>query len=918
MPAPDPSRLNRRQFIQRTGLAVGAAGAGLTPAALAAGAPGQVYIIREPGDPVAGAAAAQWAAGQLKEQLRQRGLETRGADRIEESRGPAIITAGSQSPPARRWSEQSAIKAPSGPEAFALIPAKSGSQPVVLVCGSDTGGLVYGLLELAERVRYAGRPIEALEVRDPVQERPANRIRSVSRLFVSEVEDKPWFYDRAFWQSYLTLLASERFNRFNLAFGLGYDFTWDVRDAYFHFAYPFLVLPAGYNVRAAPLPDEERERNLDMLRFISREATTRGLQFQLGLWTHAYDWSASPHANYRIQGLTPATHAPYCRDALSRLLSDCPDIGGVTLRTHGESGVPEGSYDFWKTVLEGITRSGRKVEIDLHAKGIDQRTIDLALATGMPVTVSPKFWAEHMGLPYMQCAIRPQELPPPNAKDTGFFGKSTGSRRFLRYGYGDLMREDRRYGVLHRIWPGTQRLLLWGSPAQARGYGRASSFCGSLGAEILEPLSFKGRKGSGLPGGRNAYADDSLKPVGGDFEKFRYTYSVWGRCLYNPDTDPAGWQRLLRAQFGGASSHVELSLAAATTLLPLVTTAHCPSAANNNYWPELYSNMSIVDPNLPLPFDDTPTPRRFGTVSPLDPELFSRMDDFADELLAGGPGPKYSPVWVADHLVQLGRQAQEQLSYAHARIDDPLNPEFRRFAADVAIQAGLGSFFADKFRAGVLYALYLRTGDTTALTQAISNYRGARDRWASLANGPGKVYVADITFGWDKHLRGHWLDRLQAIEEDIARMEKILASTPGQKRPVMPVDRERAARALHVINSPSLTPRALGHFHDPPPSFQRGRVVPILVSLGPGAPKPHLRSLALRYRRVNQADPWQSADMQKEAGGYRGLIPAEATDSPFPLQYYFLVTSADGGAWPYPGLDLDHPAQPFYVLRQTV
>ena len=57
----------------------------------------------------------------------------------------------------------------------------------------------------------------------------------------------------------------------------------------------------------------------------------------------------------------------------------------------------------------------------------------------MPVTISPKYWAEHMGLPYMQGAIRPQEMPPRNAPDGGFFSRSGGSRSFLRYGYGDLL-----------------------------------------------------------------------------------------------------------------------------------------------------------------------------------------------------------------------------------------------------------------------------------------------------------------------------------------------------------------------------------------------------------------------------------------------------------------------------------------------
>jgi hypothetical protein len=67
---------------------------------------------------------------------------------------------------------------------------------------------------------------------------------------------------------------------------------------YFHFAYPFLLAVPGYNVRAVPLPDAERDLNLDAPKFISDEAARRGLHFQLGLWTHAYQWTNSPKANY--------------------------------------------------------------------------------------------------------------------------------------------------------------------------------------------------------------------------------------------------------------------------------------------------------------------------------------------------------------------------------------------------------------------------------------------------------------------------------------------------------------------------------------------------------------------------------------------------------------------------------------------
>ena len=46
------------------------------------------------------------------------------------------------------------------------------------------------------------------------------------------------------------MLAENRFNRFNLSFGIGYDFLRAVTDAYFLFAYPFFLSVPGYNVRA--------------------------------------------------------------------------------------------------------------------------------------------------------------------------------------------------------------------------------------------------------------------------------------------------------------------------------------------------------------------------------------------------------------------------------------------------------------------------------------------------------------------------------------------------------------------------------------------------------------------------------------------------------------------------------------------
>jgi hypothetical protein len=893
---------NRRDFLKQTGTA-----AGLCLAGGIASAKGQpVSIIVDPDDPIASGAPARWAANQLQNALQERGVQAQIHQRLDQAAAGdfCIVSSGMGSVVSREVRKGAATNIADAPEALGLIPGKASGRAVLLACGRDVRGVMYALLELADRAENAVDPVAAMQLRAPVIESPANPIRSVARFFVSDVEDMAWYNDRAMWPQYLSMLAAQRFNRFALTLGIGYDFTRQIRDCYFHFAYPFLVAPSGYNVQVSGVSKEERQRNLDTLKFIGKETVARGLDFQLGLWTHAYEWTDSPDANHIITGLTPQNHARYCRDALQALLEACPTISGITFRVHGESGVPEQSYGFWKTVFQGITRTNRRIEIDMHAKGIDQKMIDEAVSTGLPVNVSPKYWAEHMGLPYHQTAIREQEMPK-TEKNDGFFSLSSGSRSFLRYGYGDLLKEDRKYGVLHRTWPGTQRLLLWGDPVMAAAYGRASSFCGSSGVEICEPLSFKGRKGSGLPLGRTAYADKSLAPKW-DWQKYLYTYRVWGRLLYNPDAEPDTWQRYLRNQFHSAAQPVEAALANSSRILPLVTTAHGPSAANNNYWPEMYTNMPIVDAARKHPYSDTPNPKRFGTVSPFDPGLFTGVDEFAAELLKGERSAKYSPSEVAAWLEDLASASGKYLAAAESRTGRNATPEFRRLAIDVAIQNGLGRFYAGKLRSAVLFSIFEQTGDRSALEEALKAYKGARGSWSELANRAKGVYVDDVTFGFARHLRGHWLDRLPAIDQDIADMEARLV----QAKPAS--DPELVRRAIREAMSTARRPSVRCE-HKPALRFKAGQ--PLLVELT--VPDSARVSARLHYRHTDQAEKWLVEEMQAQSGRFTAAIPGEYTGSPYPLEYYFEIRSGVNAATLYPGLAPDFSKQPYFAVRRA-
>lgn len=889
----------RRHFMKRTAR-VTATAAGIQlirPAVYGRPGSANVAIVPTPaGRGLVKSPPVQWAVEQLRDRLRAKGASVEMPTALGRAASDAVVVvvADSDSRVATSVLKGAGLRLPDVPEALAIARGKADGRALLLATGSDVRGLVYAVLELADRVEHATAPLAELKRPDRSVERPANRIRSIARLFTSELEDKPWYHDRSFWKEYLTTLVTQRINRFTLTLGLGYNSPRRIRDSYFYFAYPFLLSVPGYDVRAAGLPDEERDRNLETLRFIVKETTRRGLHFQLALWTHAYEFRDSPDVNYRIEGLTPENHAEYCRDALHKLLVTIPKIDGVTFRCHSESGIPQGSYEFWRTVYDGVTRAGKKRPIDIHSKGIDFKLLDIALETGMPVTVGPKYWAEHQGLPYHQAAIQAREWQKASPGDS-----LERQRRFTRYGYADYLREDRRFGVLYRIWPGTQRLLLWGDPAMAAGYGRYSHICDSDGVELCEPLSFKGRMGSGLRGTRDAYADSSLHPPGGSWEKYLYTYRIWGRMLYNPDTPREVWTRFLTTQFGDASRDCEIALGLASRVFLLITTAYTPSCSNNGYWPEM-------DDNIPIAGDN-----RFGRVSPLDPALFASASEYADELVSGKRSGKYSPIDVAGWLDKIASKVNSHLARARRRIADANDPAFRRLAIDAEIQAGNARYFAEKSRAAVAYAFYRKAGDPAALREAIARYRSARDAWADFSRMAEAVYVRNVSFGLSSRLSGHWADRLPSIERDLAKLEaeaeeKAAVARSGDSAPTW---HDATSRAGFLPLPQQSRPRCR---HLPPASLCPGEPLTIRLAVETGY---RLAKVRLHYRHVNQSDAYEIVDMAPQGGRFEATIPSEYTKSPYPLLYFFELHDPAGRAWMAPGLNPDLSNQPYLIVR---
>jgi hypothetical protein len=232
----------------------------------------------------------------------------------------------------------------------------------------------------------------------------------------------------------------------------------------------------------------------------------------------------------------------------------------------------------------------------------------------------------------------------------------------------------------------------------------------------------------------------------------------------------------------------------------------------------------------------------------------------------------------------------------------------RRLVADVAIQSGTGRFFAFKFRSAVLWSIYERTGDRAALTEAVKAYRTARQAWASMAEMAKTVYVSDVTYGPNANMRGNWFDRIAGIDGDLGDMEKQLkeALSAQQSRTADPAVAERAiATVLARPQRPVLSCN-----HTQAPAFDPGKPLEVMLSFR----QTGTQQVNLLYRQADQSQRWRATEMQARDREYRSVIPADYTQSPYPLLYYFEVHQA-GGSTIYPGFNSDLSNQPYYVVR---
>jgi hypothetical protein len=240
------------------------------------------------------------------------------------------------------------------------------------VIGGDDSGALYGCLELAKRIRDAGK-LPTAEIVN-FHDKPVMILRGtcigMQKTYIlpgRKVYEYPytpdlfpWFYDKKFWQEYLDFLVANRMN--TLYLWNGHPFASLVRLA----DYPYAV----------EVPDDVFQRNQEMFRYVTQECDKRGIWLVQMFYNIIVSkpFAETNGISTQLSAPTPLT-ADYTRKSIAEFVKQYPNVGLMVCL--GEALQGTANQLEWCTnvilpgVLDGMRAAGLKeqppVVIRTHA-----------------------------------------------------------------------------------------------------------------------------------------------------------------------------------------------------------------------------------------------------------------------------------------------------------------------------------------------------------------------------------------------------------------------------------------------------------------------------------------------------------------------------------------------------------------------
>jgi hypothetical protein len=577
----------------------------------------QVSIITDeaPGNPV------RHGINKLTETLNQKHIGFETVKSLADAKAKQVIVAGiaSGSGVAAQLLKQLDQTVPQTAEALTVAKTVLNGKQILITGGYDDRGLMYALLDIANRIGWNERSTMSFSEVKAITEKPDVSERAVSIYTMNRAYWETRFYNEDYWAKYLDMLAQNRFNTLVVIFG--YE-----NGGFLAPCYPYFFNVEGYpDVSMVGLSQQEQKKNLDAFNRLIKMAHDRGIRFTVGIWDHIYRGGVQgggipgtkDSPDKPVPGLVWGVNAdnliPYTKIALAKFVKEFPELDAIQFRMHNESGLKNGEQDaFWLDIFKMLKTTSPNLRLDLRAKELKESIIQSAISVGINFRITTKYWMEQMGLPYHPTQINPEESP-------------------RRHSYSDLLHYPQEYKMHWRLWNGgTSRILLLGDPGYVRRFAESTHLYDGDGYEVNEPLATKmeAQPHDAVP---FELLNQQYRYYDYEFERYWHFFQVFGRVGYNPNTSDETWNKDFDKRFGAkAGPLLENALHKASWILPRIISSSYPYSRfpTTRGWAEKQR------------LGDLPT---FAKAEGSDLMQFSNADEEARLLIEGGGTPKILP-----------------------------------------------------------------------------------------------------------------------------------------------------------------------------------------------------------------------------------------------------------------------------------
>jgi hypothetical protein len=613
------------------------------------------------------------------------------------------------------------------------------------VTGGDERGAMYGVLDVAERIRM-GTPWNKIEDRTVKAQLEFRAIKfnlpwSAYRTSPALEQHQETCRDLQYWEAFLDMMAENRFNVLSL---------WSLHP------YTYMIRPKNFP-EACPLNDAELAEWKNLWSRVFAMAKERGIETYLLNWNifvspelsrahNVAPWSVNLSHIGKEADATSELVVRYTREVVTQVLDDYPDLTGlgITLGERMGGMTPDQRRDWLdQTFFAGIAEAKRPAKFIYRAP--------LSANTGSGGTTSE----ENDRRSRAQIESLSNNITGPVYVEFKHNWSHAHSSPDLFIVHGGKLSDaywnppPTRHKVVWTMRNEDMYILRWGQPDFVRAFvqNQSKDYVGGaiIGSECYIPaLDYITKEGP-------------HKTWRWAFQRQWLFYAVWGQLLYDPTTPDARFEALFDTRFGKGVGKDLFAAWKLASRVPLHFASFHRGTWDGSLYTEGFSSWIDRDDGARTFFGID----AFIQHPVLDTKRYVNIADFVKT--GRVPEGVMSPIELAAKLEQDCATAMK--SVAELRAGAGLSPTFDCELTDVEAWCAYGSYFAEKLRGGVALATARAKGDASQQRVAVAALEKGLVHWNRLAELGAKFNKLPVLSNSRQPFS--WSALTPAVEKDI-------------------------------------------------------------------------------------------------------------------------------------------------------